>query len=231
MIYLILFIVVLAILVLPRWWIAHVIKQHNQPRDDIKGSGAEFARHLLNRLDLEVGVEATPTGDHYDPEAKMVRLSEAHFHQHSLAAIVIAAHEVGHAIQDAKGERLFRRSIKLSKLAILVAKIAPLALTVSPILLALTKSPLISLLTLCLGVLAVGMSTLVSLLNLPVEFDASYNKALPMLKEGQYLGAFDTHQKDYQSAETLLRAAALTYVAGSLYNLLNLAYWLRLLRR
>lgn len=231
MIYLILFILVLAILLLPRLWITHIIKQHNQPRADIKGTGAEFAEHLIKRLGIEVGVEETPEGDHYDPEAKMVRLSQAHFNQRSLASIVIAAHEVGHAIQDAREESLFRRSIKLSHLAIVVGKIAPVALTISPIFLALTKSPALSLLTLCIGVLAVGMSTLVSLLNLPVELDASYKKALPMLKEGRYLGELEDNKGDYKAAETLLRAAAFTYVAGSLYNLLNFAYWLRLLRR
>lgn len=214
-------------LVLPQYWVQKAIKNHNDPRADIKGTGAEFARHLLHRLELDVEVEETDTGDHYDPDARVVRLSAAHYSQKSLAAMVIAAHEVGHAIQHANAEVLFLRRIRLAKLAFWVQKIAPVALSISPIFLALTKSPLLSFLTLLIGVAAVGLGTLVHLLTLPVEFDASFNKALPLLERGEYF----ENEGDYQAARKILKAAALTYVAASLYNLLNLAYWLRLLRR
>lgn len=227
MIYLLLFIVVIAILLLPQYWVQRVIQRHNQERADIKGSGAEFARHLLLGLNLDVEVEETDSGDHYDPVDKKVRLSQAHYNQRSLAAMVIAAHEVGHAIQDAQEDKLFIRRIRLAKLAFWVQKIAPIALSISPIFLALTKSPILSFFTLLIGVAAVGLGSLVHFLTLPVEFDASFNKALPILKEGAY---FD-NKADYAAAHAILKAAAFTYVAASLYNLLNLAYWLRLLRR
>ena len=227
MIYILLFIIVIAILLLPQWWIKRVINKHSHERPDIKGSGAEFAQHLISRLNLDISVEETKEGDHYSPNEKVVRLSKQHFHQRSLAAMVIAAHEVGHAIQDQQQDKHFLRSIRLSQLSFWVQKIAPIALSVSPILLALTKSPALSMLTLLIGVAAVGVGTLVTLCNLPVEFDASFNKAMPLLKSGEYF----SNEADYVAANKILKAAAYTYVAGSLFNLLNLAYWLRLFRR
>ncbi len=203
------------------------MQRYANERDDIPGSGAEFAEHLVTRLGLPVTVEESGAGDYYDPENKKVCLSAENFSKNSLAAIVIAAHEVGHAMQDQKQEALFLRRIQLAKLAYWVQKIAPIALSVSPLLLALTKSPIISFLTLILGVAAIGLTTVVHLITLPVELDASFNKALPLLEAGNYLPLAE----DKEAARTLLKAAAYTYVAASLYNLLNVFYWLRLLKR
>ena len=71
-----------------------------------------------------------------------------------------------------------------------------------------------------------ALGTLVHLVTLPVELDASFNKALPILENGNYL-----RSGDLPHARKILRAAALTYVAGSLASLLNLARWLAFLRR
>ena len=70
------------------------------------------------------------------------------------------------------------------------------------------------------------ISTLVNLATLPVEWDASFGKALPILKSGGYLS-----DEDMQNARHILLAAAMTYVAGSLISLLNVGAWLRVLRR
>lgn len=77
-----------------------------------------------------------------------------------------------------------------------------------------------------IGIVSMALSTMVHLLTLPVEFDASYGKALPILKEGGYL-----HDGDLEHAEKILKAAALTYVAASLTSLLNLGRWIAVLRR
>jgi Zn-dependent membrane protease YugP len=79
---------------------------------------------------------------------------------------------------------------------------------------------------LLIGVLSMALGTIVHLVTLPVELDASYGKALPLLKEGNYL-----HEGDLRHAQRILKAAALTYVAGSLASLLNLGRWLAVLRR
>lgn len=88
----------------PGLWVKHVLAKYAQPADRYKGSGAQLARFLLDRRGMEsVAVEQTEQGDHYDPVAKAVRLSPDNFRGRSLTAITVAAHEVGHAVQDHTG--------------------------------------------------------------------------------------------------------------------------------
>ncbi|MEL6225837.1 MAG: zinc metallopeptidase, partial [Pseudomonadota bacterium] len=92
----------LALMVLPSLWVRSVIARHGRDRPDFPGTGGEFARHVLDEMKLRhVTVEPTDMGDHYDPSTKTVRLIPEHFDGRSLSAVVIAAHEVGHAMQDA----------------------------------------------------------------------------------------------------------------------------------
>ena len=96
-------------IVWPQFWIKRVMARHNVVREDFPGTGGEFAQHLIERFELlDVGVEETEGGDHYDPESKTVRLSKTHFHEATLTGVAVAAHEVGHALQDANTERSFR---------------------------------------------------------------------------------------------------------------------------
>lgn len=227
--YLLVILFVLGILVVPQLLIISTLKRYNSPRDDIPGSGGEFANHLIHKLSLGATVRVEPCneGDHYDPQDKAVRLNHRFFNQHSLAALVIAAHEVGHAIQDAENHHWMRRRERLLRIAAVVEKIAPLTLALAPLVLLITKVPGLSLLVVLVGLLSVAMSTLLHLITLPVELDASFNKALPILEQGNYLPKAD----DHKAARRILRAAALTYVAGSLLNVLNIGYWLRTLAR
>ena len=110
MIWLILFIILMACIFLPSMWVKLVLHKYSEPEDRYrdKGSGAELARHLLDRFELgEVGVEETDKGDHYDPQTRTVRLMPGNYGGYSLTAVTVAAHEVGHAIQHARGEALF----------------------------------------------------------------------------------------------------------------------------
>ena len=205
------------------------MKKYSEPADRYKeqGTGAELARHLLDRFELgDVTVEESPAGDHYDPEAKAVRLTPGNYTGHSLTAITVAAHEVGHAIQDAGGESLFRARQKLAKTTMVAERFAGVLLIAAPIVFVLTRAPQASALTILIGVISMALGTVVHLVTLPVEFDASYGKALPMLRDGDYL-----RDGDLQHAEKILKAAALTYVAGSLASLLNLGRWIAILRR
>lgn len=205
------------------------MKKYSEPADRYKeqGNGGELARHLLDRFDLgDVKVEESPAGDHYDPAAKAVRLTPGNYKGYSLTAVTVAAHEVGHAIQDARGESLFRARQKLAKIALVAERFAGILLIAAPIVFILTRAPQASMLTILIGAMSMALGTVVHLVTLPVEFDASYRKALPILKEGDYL-----RDEDLQHAEKILKAAALTYVAGSLASLLNLGRWIAILRR
>lgn len=216
----------LALSFLPSLWVRSVIKRHSADRPDFSGTGGDFARHLLQRMNItNVGVERTNLGDHYDPDAKMVRLSPPHYDGRSLSAIVIAAHEVGHAMQDATDYGPLRARTRLAKQASAIQGIATLLLIAAPILVILAKSPSILILQLGGGLLMIALTMLMHATTLPVEFDASFKRALPVLKEGGFL-----HERDMPAARQILRAAAFTYVAAAAISLLDIMRWLRFLR-
>lgn len=218
----------LAVLIGPGVWVRHVLRKYSLPADRYRasGTGADLARHLLDRFELrDVKVEATPQGDHYDPLARAVRLAAAHHDGASLTAITVAAHEVGHALQHARGERLFRTRQHLAQLALTAQRTAGLLLIAAPVIMAVTRVPQAGLMFIVLAVSSASLGTLVHLVTLPVELDASFGKALPLLADGVL------EPQDLPHARRILRAAALTYVAGSLSSLLNLARWLAVLRR
>ncbi len=217
----------LALLFGPQLWVRAVMKRHARPRDDYPGTGGEFAQHLLNQLDMQqVGVETSDKGDHYDPLARTVRLSPGNFEGKSLTAVAVAAHEVGHALQDKLGYRPLRWRTRLALFANLAQQLGNGLIILAPLMSALTKAPSSALLLLVAGLASFGTAALVHLVTLPVEWDASFRRALPLLEAGSYLSP-----EDQRKAKRILTAAALTYVAGSLASLLNLWRWLRLLKR
>ena len=95
-----------------------------------------------------------------------------------------------------------------------------------PIATALAQTPVAGVVVLVAGMATMGISTFVHLLTLPVELDASFRRALPVLQQGNYLSP-----EDERGARRILTAAALTYVAASLASLLNLWRWIAFLRR
>jgi Zn-dependent membrane protease YugP len=225
--YLILILVLILLVFGPQWWAQYTFRRYAKPLTRIPGSGAELARHLLDRFEMQtVGVEKTEVGnDHYDPQSRTVRLSPQNHDQNSLTAVAVAAHEVGHAIQHQRGEALLSVRTRLVHLASAAQKFGAAALVVMPIAAVLTRAPSVGLLLLVAGVGSMFLATLVHLVTLPVELDASFNKALPILRSG-YI-----NQKDEAVVRRILRAAAFTYLAGSLASLLNLWRWLAILRR
>ena len=218
--------VICALAVLPQMWVRRVIAAHDAERTDFPGTGGEFARHILDEMKLgHVKVEETDLGDHYDPEAKVVRLSPQHLNGRSLSAVVIAAHEAGHAMQDATGYPPLQARTRLAKQAIRAEKVGAVVMLAAPIVMALAKAPYLLVLEVFAGVMLLALSILMHAVTLPVEFDASFRRALPVLKAGRYLD-----DKDMPAAREILRAAAFTYVAAAAMSLLNVARWIRVLR-
>jgi hypothetical protein len=217
---------IFALAVLPGLWVKRIIKEHGRERADFPGTGGEFARHLLDEMKLTgVKVEETALGDHYDPEIKAVRLLPAHYSGRSLSAVVIAAHEVGHAMQDATGYAPLHARTRLAKQARRFEQLGAIVMLAAPIVMILSKSPAVMLLQVLIGVLIIGMTVLIHAVTLPTEFDASFRRALPVLEAGRYV-----KPEDMVSARKLLRAAALTYVAAAAMSLLDVMRWLRILR-
>lgn len=223
-------VVVLIVVVLawlPQVWVSRVLAENGHDRPDIGGTGGEFARHVLDGMKLHhVGVEETKLGDHYDPQTKTVRLLPQHMRGRSLAAVVVAAHEVGHAMQDATGYRPLAARTRMAKQAQLVQKIGSVLMLTTPLVVALVKAPAVALIQIAAGVMVLGSTVVMHLLTLPVEFDASFRRALPLLKAGNFIEA-----RDMVAARRILRAAAFTYVAAAARSLLDVMQWLRMLRR
>lgn len=217
---------ILALTLLPALWAKAVLRRYSGARSDYPGSGGELARHLLDHHGLQdVAVEATEQGDHYDPQAKAVRLAPEHLNGRSLTAVTVAAHEVGHALQDHNGYAPLAWRTRLVRLAQGAEKAGAAMMLALPVLTVLTRAPSAGLVMLLAGLASFGTAILVHLITLPVELDASYRRALPLLARG-YLP-----QSDLRPARQILTACAFTYVAASLFSVLNLWRWLAILRR
>ena len=216
----------IAIVFGPQWWIKYVLKQHGEERADLPGTGGELARHLLDEAGLQqIPVEKTDLGDHYDPVDRVVRLLPQHHDGRSVAAVAVAAHEVSHAVQHARNERPFILRLALVSKVAWIDKVASGLLLLSPLVFLVVRSPIAIVLQIVAGVALLMIRVLVHVTTLPVEFDASFGKALPALQRGAYLSA-----ADMPGAHRVLRAAAWTYVAGALATLLDIARWFRMLR-
>lgn len=211
----------------PRWWVGRVFSQYGGRRDDFPGTGGDLARHLLDRFEMkDVKVETTELGDHYDPENKVVRLTRDKFDGKSLTAVTVAAHEVGHAMQDHTGFQPLAERSRLVRIASVAEKAGAVVMLGIPLVTVLAKTPAAGAVMLFAGMATMGVAAIVHLVTLPVEWDASFRRALPVLHQGNYLSP-----KDMQGARRILTAAAFTYVAVSLASLLNLWRWVALLRR
>lgn len=209
----------LIILFGPSLWVKMVIRQHSKDRSDYPGTGGEFARHILDQLGLQnVKVETTSRGDHYDPIDKAVRLLPDRYNGRSLSAVAIAAHEVGHAIQDRDGYPPFVRRLSLVRFEQVMIRIVQALAVLTLFGAVMNGIPMLSFLVFLLFMFAGLLSFAVRLINLNVEFDASFAKALPILENG-YLPP-----EDIESAKSVLRAAALTYLSGALIAVLRLVF-------
>ena len=220
--------VVLTLLIVfgPSLWAKRTLARHSKERHDFPGTGGELARHLLDEAGLEtVKVEAVPRGDHYDPEQKAVRLSHDNYNGRSLTAVAVAAHEVGHAFQDNQRYKPLATRTALIKSTAWVQKAGSAIIFAAPLLGLVVRSPSLTVLAVVAGIMTMAITVIVHLVTLPVEFDASFNRALPTLERGRYL-----HESDLPAARQILKACALTYVASALASLLNLFRWIRFLR-
>ena len=226
--YLIVFaLIIISVVFGPGIWVQRVLSKYAEPANRYAGSGAQLARFLLNKNGLEnVKVEQTTEGDHYDPGDKAVRLTPDKFEGHSLTAITVAAHEVGHALQDRDAYGPLRLRTRLVKATRHVEKLGAGILMISPFIGALTRIPMLGVLMFLGGLLTLGSSTVIHLVTLPTEFDASFNRALPILEKDNIL-----KESDRKHARRILKAAAYTYVSASLMSLLNIARWWAILRR
>jgi Zn-dependent membrane protease YugP len=204
----------------PRLWAKAELRRHDAT-DAALLPAAELARRLLDRHGLVlVRVEVTDLGDHYDPLAKAVRISRARFERASLSAATIAAHEVGHALQDATGHWAFRLHHLLARIARMTTGVGSALLLAVPV--AAVAAPTAAA-SRALGLAAAGMlgtGLAAQLAALPAELDASFGRALPLLQ------ACCLSPAQQHAARRVLLACSLTYVASAAVPALVLWPWL-----
>ena len=222
-------ILIIAIVVFgPQLWVSHVLRRHGGERRDFPGTGGEFAQHLNRSTGLKnYSVEKIdgPSGDHFNPETRQVALSNTHHDSRSLSAVVVAAHEVGHAIQHHIGYRPLTVRGHLARAAAIAERTASVLLIAMPFVSVVARTPLAGVALLVCGVAIMALPVAVHLITLPVEVDASFRRALPILQQG-YL-----EPADLEAANKILLACALTYVSASLMGMFNFWRWIKILRR
>jgi uncharacterized protein len=196
----------------------------SQIRNSRDLTGAEVARDILDANNLHnVKVEQVPgeLSDHYDPISKTVRLSENNYSQPSLAALAVAAHEVGHALQDAQGYPAIVARARFFPVLSIGTNLGPWLAFAG---IFLGASSFLGGTLLWLGVLGFGAALAFHMITLPVEFDAS-RRALVILEGRGYLSSTENN-----GAKAVLTAAALTYVVAFVSALISFLHILGIAR-
>jgi Zn-dependent membrane protease YugP len=204
-----------------RIWVRDVLKQHDSLDRSLPGTASELARIFLDGRQLStVQVEITDVGDHYDPETRTVRLNRARFHRHSLTAVAIAAHEVGHAVQHASGYGPFLWRIHLVKVARVAGEVGTTLLLALPVAAWFSRTTIPAGLLGPIALAILGSGMMVQLVTLPTEIDASFGHALPMLSSDCVSG------EKVDSARRILTACSLTYIGTSMVSVIQILPWL-----
>jgi len=180
-------------------------------------SGAEIAEKMLHDHGIyDVKVISTPgrLTDHYNPMDKTVNLSEAVYGQRNAAAAAVAAHEVGHAVQHAQAYSMLELRSKLVPAVQISSSLVQWVLLAGILMINTFPSLLL------IGIVLFAVTTLFTIITLPVEYDAS-NRALAWLKNKNMLG-----QEEYAGAEDSLKWAARTYLVAAIGSIATLLYYI-----
>ena len=221
----IIYLLILFLYLSPIIWFNFVFKKNDKILENMPFNGLEFGRLILKEKGLsDVTIESTMEGDHYDPNEKKVRVKQDRLDNKSITAISVVCHEIGHAIQHNENYKPLERRQVLVKNTAWVSKLGGAILYIGlPMLFATGSFPVIRG-VLILVLLTIIISVLIHLITLDVEIDASFNKALPILRD-----KIDSHY--HEECRSVLRAAAYTYVIGSLQSFISLRYiWLLIMR-
>lgn len=227
--YLLLMVVTIVLGLLTQWYIKSTFNKWSKVRGSKGYSGAQVAELLLQRNNIaaapgqktgEGAVAVRPVGgdltDHYDPRTGIVALSEPVYDKDSIAAIAVAAHETGHAIQDAENYSWGEIRTAIVPVVNFGSSLAGV-LIVFGFIVGFTG-------LIWLGILGYSLAVLFQIVTLPVELNAS-KRALVQLSDSGVLSA-----QEIPAARQVLTSAALTYVAAALISVLNLLYYIGLAR-
>lgn len=206
-----LYLLALIIPMIAQIYVSSSYNKYKRISNDKKMTGFDVARMILDKNGLGNLYVVETKGnltDHYDPKRKTVKLSSEVFHGSSIAAMAVAAHECGHAIQDKEGYFFMRVRSFIFPIVSFGTKFAYVVLFIGLI------ANIMNLVW--LGIILVGLGLVFQLVTLPVEFDAS-KRALKELETNIVVP-----NVDMKGTKSMLTAAAMTYVAGVLSSALEI---------
>ena len=221
----IIYLLILFFYLSPIVWFNFVFKKNNKFLDKMPFNGLEFGEQIIKEKDLnDVLIEGTLEGDHYDTNEKKVKVKQDRLDNKSITAISVVCHEIGHAIQHHEGYKPLKKRQILVKNTAWISKLGGGIFYIGlPTLFATGSLPLIRI-CLILVILTIIINVIIHLVTLDVEIDASFNRALPILKE-----KVPSHY--HEECRAVLRAAAYTYVISALQSIISLRYiWLFITR-
>lgn len=224
--YLVLFGVPLLLMLFAQWRVKSTFAAASRVAASSGLSGAEVAREIMRAHNItNVGVEPSHgvLSDHYDPKAKMLRLSQGVFDGHSVAALGIAAHEAGHAIQDASGYAPLKLRSAIVPFGLVAGYISQFTLMGGVLAMALLGRHL-GIPLLLVGVAGLCVIALLQLITLPVEFDASRRAKQLLTSTGLVAPGPES-----SAMSSVLNAAALTYIAALVSTVGTILYYLLLI--
>ena len=206
-----LYFLALIIPIIAQIYVTSNYNKYKRINNDKKMTGFDVARMILDKNGLNNMYVVETKGnltDHYDPKRKTIKLSSEVFHGSSIAAMAVAAHEVGHALQDKEGYFFMRVRSFIYPIVNFGTKFAYIVLVIGLV------ANMMNLIW--AGILLVGLGLLFQLVTLPVEFDAS-KRALKELESNIVVPGVDI-----KGTKSMLTAAAMTYVAGVLSSALEI---------
>ena len=223
-VYLILIIPVLLLSMFVQWRFRNKFSKYAEMQLSSGLSGKEVAERMLHDngiYDVKVMSTEGQLTDHYNPSDKTVNLSTDVYYSRSVAAAAVAAHECGHAVQQAKSYNWLQLRSSMVPVVSISSNLLQWVLLIGVLLIGFTGNPIV----LAIGVVGLALVTIFSIITLPVEFDAS-NRALTWLKNNN--GVMQTQEENAQAKDALWWAA-MTYVVAAVGALANLLYYASML--
>lgn len=223
-VYLILIIPVLLLSMFVQWRFRNKFSMYAEMQLSSGLSGKEVAERMLHDngiYDVKVMSTEGQLTDHYNPSDKTVNLSTDVYYSRSVAAAAVAAHECGHAVQQAKSYNWLQLRSSMVPVVSISSNLLQWVLLIGVLLIGFTGNPIV----LAVGVVGLALVTIFSIITLPVEFDAS-NRALAWLKNNN--GVMQTQEENAQAKDALWWAA-MTYVVAAVGALANLLYYASML--
>ena len=217
MIKLIFYILPFVSLFLPNIWVNYILKNNNTNLPDMPFTGKQLGVKILEEKKIyNISIEPIKELDHYNPIKKKIYIDEDKLNKKSITSIAVVAHEIGHAIQDKKNYKPLIMRQKLIEKTMIFQRLGSFLLIIGlPSIFAFTKSPLITFIAAIIIMGCLSTNVLIHLITLPVEFDASFKRALPILEK--YVP-----KENMKQCRSVLRAAALTYLSQSIVSVFRL---------